>query len=155
LPCATHVSDVPKPPLGRKLPALLAFESRYVGNGLKVWFTPAGFVWKPLLFTPVVRDKWVTNGAFALSFPLCPDDHARTSAEALFKGRFQERYDDPEVPGGKIAPIAADGKTVQKPSNCLDRMTSRYLKQVAYNERILRAEDEIAPINCEISDFLS
>jgi hypothetical protein len=68
---------------------------------------------------------------------------------------FQERYDDPEVQGSKIALIAVNSKTVQKPANCLDRMTSRFLKQVAYNERVLRAEDEIATISCDIADFSS
>jgi hypothetical protein len=34
-------------------------------------------------------------------------------------------------------------------------MTSRYLKQIAYNERVLQAEDEIAVINCDIAHFLS
>jgi hypothetical protein len=34
-------------------------------------------------------------------------------------------------------------------------MTSRFLKQVAYNERVLQAEDEIAVVNCDIADFLS
>jgi hypothetical protein len=130
------------------------FETRYVGNGLKVWFTPADYKdWKPLLESPLVRDKWVTNEAFALSYPNVADEHARKSAELLFNGRFQERCDDPEVQGGKIALIAANGKTVQKPPNCLDRMTSRFLKQVAYNERVLRAEDEIATTNCDIADF--
>jgi hypothetical protein len=68
---------------------------------------------------------------------------------------FPERYDDPEVQGCKIALIAVNSKPVQKPPVCLDRMTSQFLKQVAYNERVLRAEDEIATINCDIADFLS
>jgi hypothetical protein len=34
-------------------------------------------------------------------------------------------------------------------------MTSRKLKQIAYNERVLKAEDEIAGINCDVADFLS
>jgi hypothetical protein len=80
------------------------FEMRYVGNGLKVWFAPAGFVdWKPLLDSPLPRDKWVTNEAFALSFPPCADDHSQMSASILFDGILQERYGDPEVHGGKIA----------------------------------------------------
>jgi hypothetical protein len=123
---------------------------------LQIWFTPADFKdWKPLLESPLVRDKWVTDDAYALSYPTVADEQARKSAELLFNGVFQERYDDPEVQGGKIALIAANSKTVQKPPNCLDRMTSRFLKQVAYNERVLRAEDEIATINCDIADFFS
>jgi hypothetical protein len=102
------------------------FETRYVGNGLKIWCTPADLKdRKPLLESPLVPDKWVTDEVFALSYPTVADDHARKTAELLFEGRFQERYDDPEVQGGKIALIAVNSKTVQKPPNYLDRMTSR------------------------------
>jgi hypothetical protein len=132
------------------------FETRYFGNGLKVWFAPADYKdWKPLLTSPLIRDKWATNDAFALSYPPCPDEYAQNSASALFNGALQERDDGPEVQGGKIALIAVNSKTVQKPPNCLDRMTSRFLKQVAYDELVLQAGDEIAVINCGIADFLS
>jgi hypothetical protein len=134
------------------------FEMRYVGNRLRVWFVPAHpdyATWKPLIESPLPRDKWITHNAFALSYPPCPDRHSKTSVEVLFKGILQERYDDPEVQGGKIALIAANSKTVQKPPNCLDRMNARKLKQVAYNERVSQAEDEVSGINCYIADFLS
>jgi hypothetical protein len=76
------------------------------------------------------------------------------SASALFKGGvLQSRYDDPEVQGGKIALISANSKTVQKPPNFLDHMTVRNQKQVAYNERVLYAEDEVAGINCDIAEL--
>jgi hypothetical protein len=77
------------------------------------------------------------------------------SASVLFNGVLQERYDDPEVQGGKIALIAVNSKTVQKPPNCLDRMNARKLKQIAYNERVSQAEEVISGINCDIADFLS
>jgi hypothetical protein len=64
-------------------------------------------------------------------------------------------YDDPEVQGGKIAPIETNNQLVQKPPNSLDRLTSTYQKQVAYNQRILKAEDEIAGINSDVADFLA
>jgi hypothetical protein len=32
-------------------------------------------------------------------------------------------------------------------------MTTRKQKQVAYNERVSQAEDEISGINCDIADF--
>jgi hypothetical protein len=74
------------------------FRMRYVGNGLKVWFAPADFTdWKPLIETPLPRDKWVTNEAYALSLPPCSDEHSVRSASILFDGALQERYDDPEV----------------------------------------------------------
>jgi hypothetical protein len=44
---------------------------------------------------------------------------------------------------------------VQKPPNFLDRMNSRYLKQVAYNDRVIEAEREVAASNCEATVFLS
>jgi hypothetical protein len=82
------------------------FEMRYVDNRLRVWFVPAhpdSATWKPLIESPLPRDKWVTHNAFALSHPPCPDQHSKTSVEVLFNGTLQERYDDPEVQGGKIA----------------------------------------------------
>jgi hypothetical protein len=133
-------------------------EMRYVGNRLGVWFVPAypGYAdWKPLIESPLPRDKWVTNEAFAVSYPPCPDEHSQMSAAVLFNGVLQERHDDPEVQGGKIAPIAANSKTMQKPPNCLDRMNARKLKQDAYNERVSQAEERISGINCDIADFLS
>jgi hypothetical protein len=98
---------------------------RYVGNRLRVWFVPAypGYSeWKPLIESLLPRDKWVTNNAFALSYPRCPDRHSKMNAAVLFNGVLQERYDDTEVQGGKIALIAVNSIKVQKPPNCLDRM---------------------------------
>jgi hypothetical protein len=34
-------------------------------------------------------------------------------------------------------------------------MQSTFLKQVAYNRRVMEAEDQIAGINCDVSHFLS
>jgi hypothetical protein len=34
-------------------------------------------------------------------------------------------------------------------------MNSRYIKQVAYNDRIIEAEKEVAAINCEAAEFLA
>jgi hypothetical protein len=84
------------------------YSVRYVGNTIRVWFAPLDRMehWKPLLESPTPKDKWVTNEAFALSYPPMSDQVAVTSAPLLFTGRFQERYDDPEVQGGKIALIA-------------------------------------------------
>jgi hypothetical protein len=62
---------------------------------------------------------------------------------------------DEEVQGGKISLIAFKQMRAQKPRNGLDRMQSAFLKQVAYNQRVIEAEDEVAGINCDIADFLS
>jgi hypothetical protein len=131
------------------------FDMRYRGNRLVVWFVPVdpSFKdWKPLIETPIPRDKWVTHEAFAL---FSPPSNGELDPSTIFEGDLQERYDDPEVQGGKIALIAANSKIAQEPPNCLDRMTTRQQKQVAYNERISQAEYEVSAINCDIADFLS
>jgi hypothetical protein len=92
----------------------------------------------------------------AFTFPTLPDDRIREEPTIIFGpgSRLQERYVDPEVQGGKIALIAFKQNKVQKPPNCLDRMQSRFLKQVAYNDRVIEAEKEVASINCDLADFL-
>jgi hypothetical protein len=93
----------------------------------------------------------------AFSYPPLPDDQVKESPSALFGpgSRLQERYDDPEVQGGKIALIAFKQNKAQKPPNFLDRMQSTFLKQLAYNQRVLEAEKDVAGINCDVADFLS
>jgi hypothetical protein len=83
------------------------------------------------------------------------DDIAVDFGRILLGGRQQERYDDPEVQGGRTALIASNNNIVQRPPNSLDRMHASYSKQVAYNQRVLSAEDEIAGINSEAAGFLS
>jgi hypothetical protein len=56
--------------------------------------------------------------------------------------------------GGKIALIVAKQQQVQKPPSLLDHMHSTILRQSAYNESVLSAENEVAGINCDIADFL-
>jgi hypothetical protein len=62
----------------------------------------------------------------AFTFPTLPDSQVREEPTILFGpgSRLQERYDDPEVQGGKIALIAFKQNTAQKPPNSLDRMHS-------------------------------
>jgi hypothetical protein len=126
------------------------------GNALKVWSTPtaniASGLDKPLAETPVPKDKWVSREAVVLTYPQIPDQYAQKSAQILLGGRPQERYDDPEVQGGKIALIASNNNIVQKPPNSLDRMHASLPKQVAYDQRILSGENEIAGINCDIGE---
>jgi hypothetical protein len=136
--------------------------TRYLYNGLRVWFCPlatfrAG-VKRPLAEEPCSKDKWM-SWIDLLVFSILPigDQDVQEKPRILFgpEAYLQERYDDPEVQGGKIALIAAKQITVQKPPNGLDRMRSTFLKQIAYNERVLEAEGEIAGINCEVPIFLS
>jgi hypothetical protein len=93
----------------------------------------------------------------AFANPTLPDARIHEEPSILSgPGRLlQERYDDPEVQGGKIALTAFKQMRAQKPPNGLDRMRSTYLKQVAYNQRVIEAENEIAGINCDVADFLS
>jgi hypothetical protein len=86
-----------------------------------------------------------------------PDDQTVEEPRILFgpESLLQERYADPEVQGGKIALIAFKQMRAQKPPNVLDRMRSVLLKQVAYNQRVMEAEEEIAGTNCDAPEFLS
>jgi hypothetical protein len=93
----------------------------------------------------------------AFLIPTIPDEEIGNIPDLIFGPDhwLHERYDDPEVQGGKIALIAYKQIGVQKPPSFLDHMQSRYLKQVAYNDRIIQAEKEIAAINADIPEFLS
>jgi hypothetical protein len=128
---------------------------------LRVWFAANGSIEgginRSLAEDPVVKHKWITHDVIVFSHPPMPDDQVKGSPVALFgPGSYlQERYHDPEAQGGKIALIVANKQIVQKPPNFLDRMQSTFLKQLAYNQRVLQAEKEIAGINCDIADFLS
>jgi hypothetical protein len=138
------------------------YQVRYVFNGVRIWFIPVPTfderTTRPFAEEPCQRDKWYsTTDIMAVAFPTLPDDQLRDVPRIIF-GRghmLQERYDDPEVQGGKIALIAFKHIRVQKPPNYLDRMQYRYLKQVAYNDRVIEAEKEVASINCDVPDFLS
>jgi hypothetical protein len=135
-----------------------SYGMRYEGNALKVWFIPTANMTsgldKPLAETPVPTDKWVSTEAIVLTYPPMPDQYAQHSAQILFGGQTQERYDDPDVQGGKIALITSNNNRVQKPPNSLDRMHASLPKQIAYNQRVLSAENEIVGINCDIGEFL-
>jgi hypothetical protein len=104
---------------------------------------------------PSPRDKWYSaNGIMAFTFPLLEEVH--DEPQVLFgpEAQLQERYVDEEVQGGKIALIAFKQMRAQKPPNYLDRMPSTFSKQVAYNQRVLEAESQIAGINCDVPHFL-
>jgi hypothetical protein len=131
-------------------------QTRYAFNSVRVWYCPnvstAGLkifgsrIERPMAEDNCPKDKWYAwSGVMAYTFPLT--DIAPIAV-------LQERYDDEEVQVGKIAPIAAKQTSAQKPPNGLDRMQSTFSKQVAYDQRILEAESEIAGINCEIPHFL-
>jgi hypothetical protein len=82
---------------------------RYQGNTLRVWFTPTTYIAagldQPLAEAPVSKDKWVSDDAVVLTYPPMPDQFADSGAALLFGRRKQDRCDDPEVQGGKIALI--------------------------------------------------
>jgi hypothetical protein len=104
---------------------------------------------------PSPRDKWyLANGVMAFTFPL--REEVQDAPQRLFgqEAEFQERYLDEEVQGGKIALIAYKQLRAKKPPNCLDRMQSTFSKQVAYNQRVLEAETQVAGINCGVPHFL-
>jgi hypothetical protein len=139
----------------------LGMRMRYFYNSLRVWFAPnasidAG-INRSLAEDPVSKDKWISHDMIVFSHPTLRDDQVKETPTALFgPGSYlQERYDDPEVQGGKLALIATKQHLAQKPPNFLDRMQSTFLKQLAYNQRVLNAEKEVAGINCDIAEFLS
>jgi hypothetical protein len=138
------------------------FQVRYGFNGLRIWFAPNATVQsgmnRPLAEESCSRDKWYSSSdIMAFTIPTLPDGQIREEPTILFGrgSRLQERYDDPEVQGGRIALIAFKQNKVKKPPNCLDRMHSTFLKQVAYNDRVIEAEKEVSSINCDVADFLS
>jgi hypothetical protein len=138
------------------------YQVRYVFSGIRIWFIPVlthdEGIKRPFAEEPCPKDKWYsTTDIMAFTFPTLPDGQLREIPTIIF-GRghtLQERYDDPEVQGGRIALIAFKHIRVQKPPNYLDRMQSRYLKQIAYNDRVIEAEKEVASITCDVPEFLS
>jgi hypothetical protein len=97
---------------------------RYVSNSIRLWFVPnqaalVGFT-RPLAEEPCSKDKWYsTTDLMAFSHPTTPDCHVGNLPLLLFgpHSSVQDRYDDPEVQGGKIALIALKQKRAQKPPN--------------------------------------
>jgi hypothetical protein len=134
-------------------------ETRYLYNNLRVWFCPTvayNIVKRPLAENPIPKDKWYSwTDLMAFTYPPVSEVHEEPSILFGSECFLQERYDDEEVQGGKIALIASKQMRAQKPSNGLNRMQSTFLKQVAYNQRIIDAEGEIAGINSDAPHFLS
>jgi hypothetical protein len=84
-----------------------------------------------------------------------PDEYVQSSTALLFGGSVQERHDDPEVQVRKIALIAKTNNKVQKPPNSLNRMHATRGKHAAYNQSLLKAEEEVAGINCDVAGFIN
>jgi hypothetical protein len=58
---------------------------------------------------------------------------------------LQARYPDPEVVGGQIALIVAkDNNPVQVPPFNPDRMHASLQKQIAFDRRVLRSDEQTA-----------
>jgi hypothetical protein len=143
------------------------FQTRHAFNRVRVWFCPkvlkdgtkifGSRIRRPHAEEPTSRDKWFTAGPMAYTFPPIPHDEAESMTVTLFgpSAIIQERYNDEEVQGGKIALIEVNKLRVQKPPNSLDRVDSTYSKQVAYNRRILEAEKEIVETTLGVSQFLT
>jgi hypothetical protein len=134
-------------------------ETGYAFNGVRFWLCPKSAygtrIKRPMAEDPSPRSKWyLANGVMAFTSPLF--EEVRDAPQRLFgqEAQFQEQYVDEEVQGGKIVLIAFKQMRAQKPPNCLDRMQSTFSKQVAYNQRILEAENQIAGINCDVPHFL-
>jgi hypothetical protein len=136
-----------------------ALRMRYQGNTLRVGFTPeevaAAGIDKPLAELPLAKDRCVTHDAEVLTYPAMPEELAENSGQLLFSGVSQAaRIPNPEVPGGHIALIATNNNPVQEPPFALDRMHASRQKQIAFNRRVLKTEDQVAGINPGLGDFL-
>jgi hypothetical protein len=78
--------------------------TRYLYNGLRVWFAPMlslqDGVKRPLAEEPLSKDKWYSwTDLMAFTHPARPDDQTLEEPTILFGrgSRLQERHDDPEV----------------------------------------------------------
>jgi hypothetical protein len=133
---------------------------KYLRNDLRIWYIPAelsgAYKDRVLREAPTQKDKWYSADTLVLTRPPLSDERSASDwARFLFRGTLQEeRYPDPEVRGGKIALIEVNQQSVQMPPNSLDHTHSSFLKQVAYSQRVFKAEDETASINTELADFL-
>jgi hypothetical protein len=99
-------------------------------------------------------DRWISPEAEVISYPPIPNEQSEAHAEMLFSGvSHGVRAPNPEIPGGHIAHIATNNNGVQTPPNSLDRMHACPQKQVAFNQRILKSEEEVAGISADLADF--
>jgi hypothetical protein len=134
-------------------------ETRYLFNAVRVWFCAnrvfGSRVKRPLEEDPIPKNKWYSGrGLMAFTFPITEEVHEEPSLLFGPGSYLQERYDDEDVQGGKIALIAFKQTRAQKPPNGLDRMQSTFSEQVAYNQSVMEAGGEIAGINCDVPHFL-
>jgi hypothetical protein len=131
-----------------------------IRNDLRVWFLLTELYEargdKVLRETPTQKDKWYSVDTLVLRFPPLQDEKMVPDLAQFLLGRKlpEKRCPDQEVQGGKIALVEVKQQSVQKPPNSLDHMHSSFLKQVAYNQRIFKAEVATASINADLADFL-
>jgi hypothetical protein len=112
----------------------LRYRMKYIMNGLRVWFIPTVLYEERgdhvLREAPTQKDKWYSFDTLVLIYPPIQDESIIPGlAQFLFNRTLQEeRYNDPEVQGGKIALIKVQQQSVQKPPSSLDHMHSSFLK---------------------------
>jgi hypothetical protein len=72
-----------------------------------------------------------------------PPEFVEHSAQLPFSGVSQGvRIPNPDIAGGHIALIAQNNNPVQEPPFALDRMHASRQKQIAFNRRVLKTEEE-------------
>jgi hypothetical protein len=100
------------------------------------------------------KDKWIAQEAEVLIAPPLPFS-IEEAAAARFSGVVQEPpTPNPEIEGCQIVLIAQNNSKVQRPPQYLDRMHASLQKQVAFNGRVLKNEEEISGINSELAQFV-
>jgi hypothetical protein len=104
---------------------------------------------------PIVKDRWIAEEAEMITYPPMTDEIAASSVQTSFVRDLQSRYPGPEVAGGHISLVVAkNNNPVQEPPFSLDRMHASLQKQISFNRRVLRADEQTAGINSGIGDFL-
>jgi hypothetical protein len=128
---------------------------KYRNNLLRVWFTkealrgPSGH---PLAEAAISKDKWIAPEAELIIHPPVNSEEIPEVAQVLLSGVVQEEpIPNPEIKGGQIVLITQNNNIVQRPPQTLDTMHASLLKQIAYNRRILKVEDEISGINSDLA----
>jgi hypothetical protein len=116
------------------------FRMRYRANTLRMGFA---------------RRDQVFAGMVPLAEAPIPNERSEGRASLLFTGEVQEiRASNPEILGGHIALIGTNNNGVQIQPNSLDRMHASLQKKAAFNQRMLKNEEEISGMNADLSDFL-
>jgi hypothetical protein len=93
--------------------------------------------------------------AEVVSYQPIPNEYSESYASLLFSGVPQRiRAPNPEILGGYVSLVATNNNRVEISPNSLDRMHACLQKKVAFNQRILRNEEEVSAVSSGLADLL-